>query len=274
VKINSYGNWTHIIDLGNGPSNNNIMIGFTSNTGNLFFRCIDGSNTTYVDISTAVQPSLNQWNHIAATIDSNRKATLYLNGVVIGTAVATALPPVTTRTNNYIGRSNWPADSYLNGSIDELRIYNTARNADTISNDRYNTVNPGDSSLVYAYNFNSVSSNQSPSSLPGASGATLLNGASIGSSAAVDGSPATNNLWAAYLKRSLMLNQTRKSNLISLIMPMAIRQTVTRLLAVPIHSQSLIVRQWWQSAASKILSKVAWVTLISVLISLLLRPQV
>ena len=199
VKFNSYTNWSRIIDLGDGAGNNNIMIGFTSNTGNLFFQGIDASGTTYVHISTSVQPPLDQWNHIAASIDSNRNATLYLNGVAIGSAVASALPPVATRSNNYVGRSNWSADAYLNGSIDELRIYNTARTADSISNDRYNTVNPGDSSLVYAYSFNSASGNQSPSNLTGASGASLLNGASIGSSAAVDGNPAANNLWLRVL---------------------------------------------------------------------------
>lgn len=199
VKFNSYTTWSRIIDLGNGPGNNNIMIGFTGNTGTLFFQGIDASGATYVHITTSVQPPLNQWNQIAASIDSNRNATLYLNGVAIGSAVATALPPVATRSNNYIGRSNWSADAYLNGSIDELRIYSTARTADTIRNDRYNTVNPGDSTLVYAYSFNSASSNQSPSNLTGASGVSLLNGASIGSSDAVDGSPAANNLWLRVL---------------------------------------------------------------------------
>ena len=199
VKLNSYSDWSRIIDLGNGPGNNNIMIGFKENTGTLFFQGIDASGATYIHITTSVQPPLNQWNHIAASIDSNRNTTLYLNGVAIGSAVASALPPVATRSNNYVGRSNWPGDAYLNGSIDELRIYNTARTADTISNDRYNTVNPSDSSLVYAYSFNSASGNQSPSNLTGASSASLLNGASIGSSAALDGSPAANNLWLRVL---------------------------------------------------------------------------
>ncbi len=199
VKFNSYTTWSRIIDLGNGPGNNNIMIGFTHTTGTLFFQVIDASGATYVHITTSVQPPLNQWNHIAASIDSNRNATLYLNGEVIGSAVASALPPVATRSNNYVGRSNWSGDAYLNGSIDELRIYNTARTADTIRNDRYNAVNPSDSTLVYAYSFNSASSNQSPSSLTNASGASLLNGASIGSSDAVDGSPAANNLWLRVL---------------------------------------------------------------------------
>jgi len=199
VKFNSYTTWSRIIDLGNGPGNNNIMIGFTHTTGTLFFQVIDASGATYVHITTSVQPPLNQWNHIAASIDSNRNATLYLNGEVIGSDVASALPPVATRSNNYVGRSNWSGDAYLNGSIDELRIYNTARTADTIRNDRYNAVNPSDSTLVYAYSFNSASSNQSPSNLTNASGASLLNGASIGSSDAVDGSPAASNLWLRVL---------------------------------------------------------------------------
>ncbi|WP_341882713.1 LamG-like jellyroll fold domain-containing protein [Synechococcus sp. UW140] len=200
VKLNSYSNWARIIDFGNGAGNQNILLGQLASTGRLVFHVYDGSGNRIVDLEPLTQIPLNEWTHVAATIDPQKNVKLYMNGAVIGTTVASSLPTTMQRTNNYVGRSNWGGDNaYLNGSIDELRIYNTARSADTISNDRYNTANPGDSTLVYAYSFNSASSNQSPSSLTGASGASLVNGASISSSAAVDGSPAANNLWLRVL---------------------------------------------------------------------------
>jgi hypothetical protein len=199
VKINSYTNWSRIIDLGNGPGQHNIFLGQFESSGKLTFQVFDGSGNEMIKLISSTQMALNEWTHVAATIDGQRNVKLYINGAVVDTGVTSSLPPIMQRSNNYVGRSNWGSDAYFNGSIDELRIYNTARTADTIRNDRYNTVNPGDSTLVYAYSFNSSSSNQSPSNLTGASGASLLNGASIGSSAAVDGSPAANNLWLRVL---------------------------------------------------------------------------
>ena len=38
-----------------------------------------------------------------------------------------------TRSNCYIGKSNWVADGYYNGAIDDFRIYNTVLTAAQIS---------------------------------------------------------------------------------------------------------------------------------------------
>jgi hypothetical protein len=68
------------------------------------------------------------WHHIAASIDSSTMTMmLYQDGKLVAEGATTILPldlGVTDR--NYIGRSQWTADAYYKGSIDEFRIYNRA----------------------------------------------------------------------------------------------------------------------------------------------------
>ncbi len=183
VNIKSYTNWSRIIDFGNGAGNHNIILGQLENSGRLFFHVYDGSGNRIVDIEPTNQIALNEWTHIAATIDDQRNVKLYMNGAVIGTTVAISLPATLQRSNNYVGRSNWGGDNaYLNGSIADLRMYSGARTEEQINTDRYSAVNATDSSLTYAYGFNGTA-NSSRTGDPAAtqfSGASLVGGGSSG----------------------------------------------------------------------------------------------
>jgi hypothetical protein len=68
------------------------------------------------------------WHHIAASIDSSTMTmSLYQDGKLVAAGETTLLPSdlgVTDRS--WIGRSQWSADAYYRGSIDEFRIYNRA----------------------------------------------------------------------------------------------------------------------------------------------------
>ncbi|WP_257285093.1 hypothetical protein, partial [Endozoicomonas sp. SESOKO1] len=44
-----------------------------------------------------------------------------------------AVPPVKVRANNYVGKSNWSADGYMDGAIDDLAIFNEALDASQVS---------------------------------------------------------------------------------------------------------------------------------------------
>jgi hypothetical protein len=66
------------------------------------------------------------WHQIAVTLNANT-GVLYVDGVPVGTNSAMTLNPLSLGStgNNYIGKSQWP-DPYLNGGIDEFRIYSVA----------------------------------------------------------------------------------------------------------------------------------------------------
>lgn len=68
----------------------------------------------------------NAWHHIAFTLKGNI-GTLYVDGVKaeVKTDFTTNPSALGYTTDNYIGRPTWP-DPYLNGMIDDFRIYNYA----------------------------------------------------------------------------------------------------------------------------------------------------
>jgi hypothetical protein len=55
---------------------------------------------------------------------------LYVNGIAVASNAVTVRPFNLGGTlNNYLGRSQWSPDPYLNGVFDEFRIYNIALSA-------------------------------------------------------------------------------------------------------------------------------------------------
>jgi len=60
---------------------------------------------------------------------------LYLNGAAIGSNTAMSFAPfrLESTSQNWIGRSQFAADPYFNGSIDEFRIYRNALGAEQIT---------------------------------------------------------------------------------------------------------------------------------------------
>jgi len=52
---------------------------------------------------------------------------LYMDGDVVGSSTTLVLPKdLGNTTQNWLGRSQWTADGYFNGMIDEFRIYSRA----------------------------------------------------------------------------------------------------------------------------------------------------
>ncbi len=91
-------------------------------------------NGVYTYRATATGAITNgNWMHVAATVDASGNMALYINGSLAATA--TGVPPdVGVRTNQFIGRSNWAADSAFDGAIDDLLIANGAMSAASIAN--------------------------------------------------------------------------------------------------------------------------------------------
>ncbi len=71
------------------------------------------------------------WHHAAISIDSaTMMMTLYLDGEQVGQAATTLLPKdLGNTTQNWLGRSQYTADAYFYGMLDEFRIYNRALSA-------------------------------------------------------------------------------------------------------------------------------------------------
>jgi len=133
VYVRSYASWSRLFDFGNGAGQDNVLIAITGGPGGYPVLFANGGNLG----SSTLMP-LNQWAQLAAT-QSGTTQTLYINGQQV--AQQTGGPEANvTRNLNYIGRSNWGSDAYLDGKIAQLRMYNRALTSDELVSDYNNMV--------------------------------------------------------------------------------------------------------------------------------------
>lgn len=153
VKFNSYTNYSRIMDFGNGPGSENILIANVALTSDLLFFV----NKDGVDQSiTVTNPNpLGEWLHIAWTIDNNDNAKIYLNGVLAASGVI-HLPNSNDRTNNYLGKSNWDNDGFLDAQLNETTLWNAVLTETEIQdwmNKKVSVAHPNFSNLALALQY-------------------------------------------------------------------------------------------------------------------------
>ena len=126
AKLNSSANSMRFFDFGSGTGNYMFLTPQSGSTGRLRFGLLTTGNTEQ-DINGPNALTIGVWNHLAVTLKGDT-GILYLNGVAVGTNSAMTLKPagLGSTPNNYLGRSQFAANPYLNGALDEFRIYNTA----------------------------------------------------------------------------------------------------------------------------------------------------
>jgi hypothetical protein len=133
VRLNTTGSWRRLFDFGTGTS------------VNMFLTPQSGSNTFRFAITTSGASSEQQingssplptgtWTHVAVTKSGN-VGTLYVNGTAVGTNSNMTLSPSSlgNTNNNWIGRSQYSGDAYLDGQVDDFRIYNRPLSASEVS---------------------------------------------------------------------------------------------------------------------------------------------
>jgi hypothetical protein len=131
AKWEAWHNWSRLLDFGLGQQNNNIYIGNESTNDNLMFHTLDGA-TKYLFYCDNTLP-LNTWVMITCTVDDGGVMKAYQDGELIGT-FSGFTPTKMIRTAQYFGKSNWSADGYFKGAIDEVIIYDVALTEEEIQN--------------------------------------------------------------------------------------------------------------------------------------------
>ena len=109
----SIGYHARIIDFGIGRTHN-IILTFDSYVSICLMSNCYSASTSLVNI--------NAWQFLAVTYNGN-DASIYLNGKLVAKASFNFGLQTLTRTNCYIGKSNWPEDGYSFSYIDDLRFY-------------------------------------------------------------------------------------------------------------------------------------------------------
>ncbi|MEI6143355.1 MAG: LamG-like jellyroll fold domain-containing protein, partial [Mariniphaga sp.] len=109
----------------------------------------------YITGTTDIQ--VGKWYHVAITATNGGLVRLFVNGVEEGNAL-TVGTLWTGGTQFYIGRSGF-GNAYFNGSVDEVRLWNFAKDGATIQTSMYNIVNQSSTGLVSYYKFDQSSGN-------------------------------------------------------------------------------------------------------------------
>ncbi|WP_257293046.1 cadherin domain-containing protein, partial [Endozoicomonas sp. ONNA1] len=129
VKYDSLSqNWSRIVDFGDGPGSNNILLTHVGTSETLAFEIYDGASLEgQLHINNFF--TAGEWVHVTATVDDTGAMRVYKNGELAGENLNGALIPEIVRSNNYVGKSNWSNDGDLDGSVGELAIFNTGLGA-------------------------------------------------------------------------------------------------------------------------------------------------
>lgn len=124
VKWNGGNAWQRIVDFGNDTNRYTILTPSAANGKfrfNISLSSIPGEQIADAPSSLPV----GVWTHVAMTTDGN-SVILYTNGVPVATNATDDLVPANLNaTNNYFGRSQWPADPYFNGELSSVRIFSS-----------------------------------------------------------------------------------------------------------------------------------------------------
>jgi lysophospholipase L1-like esterase len=127
LSLNSKTDWVRFFDFG---GNSDVFMMFTPQSGSTGFPyfCIttSGNDGEQGVNGNSVLP-VGSWQHIAVT-KSGSTLILYINGSEVDRNSSLSLSPVDlgNTVNNYLGRSQWSSDPYLDGSVDEFFIYDAA----------------------------------------------------------------------------------------------------------------------------------------------------
>jgi len=129
VKVNAFATWQRIFDFGTATNNYMFLTTqYTStapNNAKLRFGIRTPTVTEQSVSGTGVALTAGVWNHVAV-VRSGTTVSLYVNGALAGSGTVAPSPAdLGATTLNYLGKSQFN-DPYLNGALDDFRIYSQA----------------------------------------------------------------------------------------------------------------------------------------------------
>ncbi|WP_406356359.1 beta-L-arabinofuranosidase domain-containing protein [Streptomyces sp. NBC_00658] len=133
VKPTHNANWTRVFDFGNDTTRY-MYLAARNATGVPRFAITTGGPGGEQGLNGTAALPLNQWSHLAVTI-AGTTSTLYVNGTPVAQNTSMTLSPAAlgTLANNWLGRSNYPADPVFAGAYDEFNIWSRALTAAEIT---------------------------------------------------------------------------------------------------------------------------------------------
>lgn len=133
VFWNGGSNWQRIFDFGNDTTQYMFLSPNAAGTA-LRFVVQNGSGEQIVQTEGSTLTT-GEWVWLTVTLEGNT-GRLYVNGELKATNTAVTADPLDFKPAlNYIAKSQFAADPYFNGQIDNLKIYSYARTTEQIAQD-------------------------------------------------------------------------------------------------------------------------------------------
>lgn len=154
ARLRAVGNWQRIIELGNGPGQDNVFLSAVASTttaGCGHWR--DGG--VLAQLCGEALPA-DEWVHLSGTIDPHGHTCLYLNGQLVQSGPGQPLT-VARRAHNAIGRSAWAHDALWCGDVAEVRVFALALDGRTIAANWNRRATGTEDALVACWPLDSVS---------------------------------------------------------------------------------------------------------------------
>jgi hypothetical protein len=132
VKLNTRATWSRIFDFGTGTGNY-MFLTPAANPSGLRFAITTGGGANEQVIDYTNNLSTGVWHHVAVTLAAGT-GILYVDGLPAATNSLSLSPAsLGNTTQNWIGRSQYSADPYLNGLVDDFRIFSGSLNAGEVA---------------------------------------------------------------------------------------------------------------------------------------------
>jgi arabinan endo-1,5-alpha-L-arabinosidase len=145
VRWDNFYSWSRLLDISNGPYNDNIIISNVEKTDTHRLTVFNGSTNSHLNFPDAAVK--NQWTHIAVTIDVSGLAKFYKDGIPMLRKYV-FVPSILKRSICYLGKSAFEEDAYFGGRMDEVSILNKELNEVEIATLKDNYLAGNEDNLV------------------------------------------------------------------------------------------------------------------------------
>ena len=130
VYLNASADWSRVWDFGHDANVYMFLSPRNGSNQKLRFGITLTGNTAQQGVDGVAELSVKEWKHVAVVLGSGG-GFLYVDGQLVGSNLGMSLRPLDlgNTVNNYIGKSQYSGDPYLDGNIDDFRVYNRALSA-------------------------------------------------------------------------------------------------------------------------------------------------
>ncbi|KJK50666.1 hypothetical protein UK23_09730 [Lentzea aerocolonigenes] len=131
VRLDTVTTWSRVFDFGSGTGNYAFLTPLSS-AGGVRFAVTSGGAGSEQQINASAALPQGVWTHVAVTQNGDL-GVLYVNGAEVARNTAMTAR-IGSTTQNWIGRSQYANDPYLDGAVDSFRVYGRALTAAEVAN--------------------------------------------------------------------------------------------------------------------------------------------